>query len=112
MTNRRHSSRDHDFKSYVLSLDYGSRSDELPFIKAVQAAFDRKCLVGMALVANNNPYKFELYLYLNFKTRALEFEKWLAANYPEKARRYNLFIGDFLNAIGTRGYNLVGLAGC
>jgi hypothetical protein len=109
MRKNKATSRHRDFRSYVLSLDYGSRSKELPFIKHLQASFDRKCLVGMALVANNNPYHFELYLYLNFKKRALQFEKWLADNYPEKSRRYNLFIGDFLNAIGPRGYNLVGL---
>jgi hypothetical protein len=58
-------------KAYVFELDYGARSREIPFITALLARFDRKALVGIALIVNNNPHTFEFYLYLNFANRWL-----------------------------------------
>jgi hypothetical protein len=94
-------------KAYVFELDYGARSREIPFITALLAEFDRKSLVGIVFIANNNPYSFEFYLYLNFAKRSGEFEKWLRTNYPDRARHYNLFIGDVLTASSKKRFNIV-----
>jgi hypothetical protein len=63
--------------------------------------------VGIALIVNNNPYTFEFYLYLNFATRSGEFEQWLRANYPDRARHYNLFVGDVLAALSGKRFNVM-----
>lgn len=94
-------------KAYVFELDYGARSREIPFITTLLAKFDRKSLVGIVLIVNNNPYSFEFYLYLNFAKRSGEFEKWLRTNYPDRARHYNLFVGDVIAASSKKRFNMV-----
>lgn len=94
-------------KAYLFELDYGARSREIPFISALLAKFDRKSLIGFALFVNNNPYTFEFYLYLNFAKGWARFEKWLRTNYPDRARHYNLFVGDVLAATAKKRFNFV-----
>lgn len=96
-------------RAYLFSLDYGDRSSEKEFISAILDKYDHDALVGANLIVNNNPYSFEMYLYLNFANEADEFESWIGQNYNRKIRKYNHFIDDVLFAIGHKGYNSFGL---
>lgn len=95
--------------SYLFSLDYGNRKDERVFVGKILDTFDRDSLTGAMLWVNNNPYSFELFLFLNFKKEVEIFENWLNINYPHKKRIYNVFNGDFFEAMSRRGYNGIGL---
>ena len=95
--------------SYLFALDYGNREDEKIFVGEVLDTFDRDSLTGAMLWINNNPYSLELFLFLNFQKKSEVFESWLKANFPHKKRIYNVFNGDFLNALSRRGYNGIGL---
>ena len=56
-----------DTKIYVFSLDYGKRSEEKEFIKAILREFDKDTVVGCGIFVNNNPYCLELLLYVSMK---------------------------------------------
>lgn len=95
--------------SYLFSLDYGNRKDEKKFVGEILDKFDRDSLTGAMLWINNNPYSFELFLFLNFQKESNEFENWVKAHYPNKKRIYNVFNGDFFEAMRCKGYNGIGL---
>jgi hypothetical protein len=95
--------------SYIFALDYGQRVSEKAFIRAILQRYDNTKLIGANIFVNNNPYHLEFYLHLNFEGDTLEFEDWLVENYPDKKRKYNYFVVDFLTSIGSKGYNSMGL---
>jgi hypothetical protein len=94
---------------YIFLLSYAKRCDEKPFIKAILDRYDYRTLIGANLFVNNNPYNLEVFLHLRFKSRADEFESWLAENFPHKKRIYNYFITDIIDFMQKRGYNVLGL---
>jgi hypothetical protein len=95
--------------SYLFSLDYGDRKNEKQFVGDILDNFDNNSLIGVMLWINNNPYSFELFLFLNFEQNSNLFENWLKNNYPNKRRIYNVFNGDFFKAMSRSGYNGIGL---
>jgi len=97
-------------RSYMFSLNYGDRMNERKFIKDILNRFDNEELVGAGIYVNNNPYNFEMLLYLNFEKSANQFEEWLSENYRNKKRIYNYFLGDIFSSISTRGYNIATFA--
>lgn len=99
------------YSTYVFELDYGKRTSEKAFIKSILRNHDTDYLVGIGICVNNNPYNFEFYLFLNFEGDEKPFEDWLQSNYPEKRRKYNYFIGDFIYSLRSRGYNIVTFIG-
>lgn len=93
-------------KGYIFELNYAERIKEKDFILDALKQYNKNELVGAGIYVNNNPYNFQMLLYLNFAVDTDQFEEWLKTNYPEKQRRFNYFIGDIIEAISTKGYNI------
>ncbi|MGG1672481.1 toll/interleukin-1 receptor domain-containing protein, partial [Paenibacillus sp. NRS-1783] len=87
-------------------LSYGERTKEKDFIKAILRKYDINVLIGAGIYVNNNPYNFQMLLYLNFSIDTSEFEDWITIHYPDKKRRFNYFIGDIVESIKSKGYNI------
>ena len=94
-----------DTKIYVFSLDYGKRSEEKAFIKAILREFDKDTVVGCGIFVNNNPYCLELLLYVSMKKEIERFEEFLREKYSNKKRVFNYFMNDIMNVFSQRGYN-------
>lgn len=93
-------------RGYIISLNYGERMKEKEFIKLVLKKYKHQQLVSAGIYVNNNPYNLQMLLYLNFSIDTSEFEKWMLANYPEKSKRFNYILGDILESISSKGYNI------
>jgi len=98
-------------KSFLISLDYGDRKREREFVGSILDRFDRNTLVGAMVFVNNNIYALSCHLFLNFEKDSEIFEEWLNQYYPNKNRIYNLYTDDFMEAMGQRGCNAIGLLG-
>lgn len=100
-----------DQRSYLFDLDYGNRSQERDFVASILDRYDNQALVGAFIAINNNPYKLELFLYLNFVEKwAKDFEDWVAQHHGERIRMYNLFVNNIFEAMKRKGYSIVGLS--
>lgn len=80
---------------YVFECDYGSRTKEKPFIKAILNAFNKDNATHVGIAINNNPYCLEFYVTVNIQGDPIDFETWLKSNFPEKSRRVNIFLRNF-----------------
>lgn len=94
-------------RTYILPLDYGNRTGEREFIREVLRRYDRDTLVGCGLLVNNNPYRLQAYLFLNFWSKSEDFEAWLSVSHPKKRRDFRFLFSEMVNAIFAKGFNVV-----
>lgn len=79
---------------YVFECDYGSRIKERPFVKDILRDFDKDYATMVGAIVNNNPYCFSFNIVVNLQGNPVRFESWLREKYPDKAKRYNIFLKD------------------
>lgn len=94
-------------QSYIIQLDYGDRKTEREFLRQILQRYDKDTLVGCSLFVNNNPYRLESFLCLNFWDRHEDFESWLGEKFPSKKRHYRFLFSEITNALFVKGFNFV-----
>ena len=88
---------------YLFNLDYGERTDYLPFLKDIYKNYDRKSLVGTTFFVNNNPYNLQLKLLIVLNKNVYDFGEWLKEKYPN-FYYYTLF-NTSINKVFTKYFN-------
>lgn len=86
---------------YVFECDYGARVKERDFIKDILRNFDKDYATMVGVVVNNNPYCLSFHVAVNLQDDPIKFEAWLRGSYPDKIKRYNIFLSD------TFSYNVM-----
>ena len=85
-----------DLLTYVFKGSYVNRQQDKSFIKNVLCTFNRDEITGVGIKVNNNPWSFEVFIFITIDTNYLKREKfieWLK-QFDDKYSLHNIFIGD------------------
>lgn len=85
-----------DLLTYVFKGSYVNRQKDKSFIKNVLSTFNRDEITGVGIKVNNNPWSFEVFIFITIDTNYLKREKfieWLK-QFDDKYSLHNIFLGD------------------
>ena len=84
-----------DLLTYVFKGSYVNRQKDKSFIKNVLSTFNRDEITGVGIKVNNNPWSFEVFIFITIDTNYLKMEKfteWLK-QFDDKYSLHNIFLG-------------------
>lgn len=85
-----------DLLTYVFKGSYVNRQKDKSFIKNVLSTFNRDEITGVGIKVNNNPWSFEVFIFITIDTNYLKrkkFTEWLK-QFDDKYSLHNIFLGD------------------
>ena len=85
-----------DLLTYVFKGSYVNRQKDKSFIKNVLSTFNRDEITGVGIKVNNNPWSFEVFIFITIDTNYLKreiFTEWIK-QFGDKYSLHNIFIGD------------------
>ena len=93
-----------DLLTYVFKGSYVNRKKDKSFIKNVLSIFNRDEITGVGIKVNNNPWEFEVFIFITIDTNYLKrerFTEWVK-QFDNKYSLHNIFLGDV-----SKGGNIV-----
>jgi hypothetical protein len=84
-----------DLLTYVFKGSYVNRQKDKYFIKNVLSTFNRDEITGVGIKVNNNPWSFEVFIFITIDKNYLKMEKfteWLK-QFDDKYSLHNIFLG-------------------
>lgn len=84
-----------DLLTYVFKGSYVNRQKDKSFIKNVLSTFNKDEITGVGIKVNNNPWSFEVFIFITIDTNYLKREKfteWLK-QFDDKYSLHNIFLG-------------------
>ena len=84
-----------DLLTYVFKGSYVNRQKDKYFIKNVLSTFNRNEITGVGIKVNNNPWSFEVFIFITIDKNYLKMEKfteWLK-QFDDKYSLHNIFLG-------------------
>ncbi len=85
-----------DLLTYVFKGSYVNRQKDKSFIKNVLSTFNRDEITGVGIKVNNNPWSFEVFIFITIDTNYLNrdrFTEWIK-NFYNRYSLHNIFLGD------------------
>ena len=85
-----------DLLTYIFKGSYVNRQKDKSFIKNVLSTFNKDEITGVGIEVNNNPWSFEVFIFITIDTNYLKrekFTKWLK-QFDDKYSLHNIFLGD------------------
>ena len=85
-----------DLLTYVFKGSYVNRQKDKSFIKKVLCTFNKDEITGIGVKVNNNPWAFEVFIFITIDTNYLKreiFTEWIN-RFGDKYSLHNIFIGD------------------
>jgi MTH538 TIR-like domain (DUF1863). len=93
-----------DLLTYAFEGSYVNRQKDKSFIKNILSTFNRNEITGVGINVNNNPWSFEVFIFITIDTNYLKREKfteWLK-QFDDKYSLHNIFL--------SKGGNMVTLS--
>lgn len=84
-----------DLLTYIFKGSYVNRKKDKYFIKNILSTFNRDEITGVGIKVNNNPWSFEVFIFITIDTNYLKREKlteWLK-QFDDKYSLHNIFLG-------------------
>ena len=81
-----------DLLTYVFKGSYVNRQKDKSFIKNVLSTFNRDEITGVGIKVNNNPWSFEVFIFITIDTNYLKRKKF--KQFDDKYSLHNIFLGD------------------
>ena len=85
-----------DLLTYIFKGSYVNRKKDKYFIKNILSTFNRDEITGVGIKLNNNPWSFEVFIFITIDTNYLKreiFTEWIK-RFGDKYSLHNIFIGD------------------
>lgn len=93
-----------DLLTYIFKGSYVNRQKDKYFIKNILSTFNRDEITGVGIKVNNNPWEFEVFIFITIDTNYLKrerFTEWVK-QFDNKYSLHNIFLGDV-----SKGGNIV-----
>lgn len=93
-----------NFLTYIFKGSYVNRQKDKYFIKNILSIFNRDEITGVGIKVNNNPWEFEVFIFITIDTNYLKrerFTEWVK-QFDNKYSLHNIFLGDV-----SKGGNIV-----
>ena len=90
-----------DLLTYVFKGSYVNRQKDKSFIKNVLSTFNKDEITGVGIEVNNNPWSFEVFIFITIDTNYLKREKfteWLK-QFDDKYSLHNIFLSKVRNIV-------------
>lgn len=90
--------------TYIFKGSYVNRQKDKYFIKNILSIFNRDEITGVGIKVNNNPWEFEVFIFITIDTNYLKrerFTEWVK-QFDNKYSLHNIFLGDV-----SKGGNIV-----
>ena len=90
-----------DLLTYVFKGSYVNRQKDKSFIKNVLSTFNKDEITGVGIEVNNNPWSFEVFIFITIDTNYLKKEKfteWLK-QFDDKYSLHNIFLSKVRNIV-------------
>ena len=87
--------------TYVFKGSYVNRQKDKSFIKNVLSTFNKDEITGVGIEVNNNPWSFEVFIFITIDTNYLKREKfteWLK-QFDDKYSLHNIFLSKVRNIV-------------
>ena len=85
-----------DLLTYIFKGSYVNRKKDKYFIKNILSTFNKDEVTGIGVKVNNNPWAFEVFIFITIDTNYLKreiFTEWIK-QFGDKYSLHNIFIGD------------------
>ena len=89
-----------DLLTYIFKGSYVNRQKDKYFIKNILSTFNRDEITGVGIKVNNNPWEFEVFIFITIDTNYLKREKFTewVKQFDDRYSLHNIFLGNIFQS--------------